>query len=233
MSPAFTFVMNLTGVTIGTLSAELGRPATVQDVRDLDRRTAGRIYRAKYWDRIRGDDLPAGFDLVAFDGAINSGPARGAKWLQRGLAVPADGRIGPQTLAAANGAQNGVAVIEKACAVRLGFLQGLGSFRTFGKGWGRRVAKVEARAVSMWSGSRATLAAQERRATAARKQQQTNATAAGAGGGAAAGGGDLAGVPDVVVYGILAVAVVAAVYALLKAAHHARRRDAYRAELEA
>lgn len=34
---------------------------------------------------IHGDALPAGVDLVVFDGAVNSGLVQAAKWLQRAL----------------------------------------------------------------------------------------------------------------------------------------------------
>ena len=59
------------------------------------------IYRAEYWNAIRGDDLPPGLDLVAFDAAVNSGPSRGARWLQTAVSANADGKIGPATIAAA------------------------------------------------------------------------------------------------------------------------------------
>ncbi|MFC0282394.1 glycosyl hydrolase 108 family protein [Camelimonas abortus] len=58
------------------------------------------IYRQQYWEKIRGDDLPPGVDYVVFDGAVNSGVAQSAKWLQRALGVRVDGIIGNATIAA-------------------------------------------------------------------------------------------------------------------------------------
>jgi len=46
----------------------------------------------------RGDDLPGGLDLAVFDFAVNSGPARAVKTLQRIVGVPADGVMGAMTL---------------------------------------------------------------------------------------------------------------------------------------
>lgn len=136
------------GITIGTLSQHLGRRATKAEVRALDRATAARIYRRKYWNAVRADDLPPGVDLVAFDGAVNSGPSRGAKWLQAALGVAQDGKIGPQTIAAAK-MRAPADTIREAIAARRAFLRRLKTWSTFGKGWERRLASVEAEALDM------------------------------------------------------------------------------------
>src|SRR5690606_31875174 len=102
---------------------------------------AGKIYRAQYWDTVRGNELPDGLDYAMFDYAINSGPARAIKELQRVLNVSADGVIGVQTLAAvaeANTANLITALMDR----RLAFLKGLKTWPTFGRGWSRRVAEV-------------------------------------------------------------------------------------------
>ena len=136
------------GVTLATYSAWLGHHATKAELRAIPQAHVEAIYRELYWDAVRGDDLPAGLDLVAFDGAVNSGPSRGAKWLQAGLGVTADGAIGAKTLDAASKADHARAV-GAACDARLHFLQGLKTWPTFGKGWAARVAKVRAAALAM------------------------------------------------------------------------------------
>lgn len=173
------------GITIATLSNWLGRPATKAEVRALTKDKVGPIYRARYWDAVRASELPDGIDLATFDPAVNSGPARGARWLQAALGVTQDGAVGPQTVAAAVQAPDKVAVIKKLCAKRLGFLQGLKTFATFGKGWTRRVAHVEATAIA-WA---ATAAGAKPSDTLASEGKQASTSAKGNAGGAAATGG--------------------------------------------
>lgn len=140
------------GITIGTYAQFKGRKVTKAELRAIGDDEVRTIYRRNYWDKVRGDDLPPGFDLVAFDSAVNSGPARAARWLQAALGVAADGRIGPQTVAAARlAAAEGEAgdAIVRACTARLAFLRGLKTWPAFGKGWSRRVSAVQAAALRM------------------------------------------------------------------------------------
>ena len=136
------------GVTIGTYSQFKGRKVSKDELRQIPDADLQAIYRRNYWDKVRGDDLPAGLDLVAFDGAVNSGPSKGAKWLQTALGVPVDGAIGPQTIAAAQ-ATNAAQAIDRACDARLAFLRGMKTWATFGKGWSARIDAVRAKAKAM------------------------------------------------------------------------------------
>ena len=213
------------GITRATLQRHRGRHVTAKDVRALQLSEAAEIYRAGYWMPVRGDDLPKGLDLVAFDAGVNSGPARGARWLQAGLRVPADGRVGPQTLKAARNAPDTVAVIQRACAARMGFLQRLGTWSTFGRGWSRRVADTEAAAVAMCA-TRAVVEAQIAPARAAQKRDAGGAAASGTGGGAAI---SLEALPDWANWGVAALVIALAVLLLLKSIHHKRRAEAYAA----
>lgn len=139
------------GVTQATLSTWRRQPATKTDVRNLTRVEAAEIYRARYWSAVRGDDLPAGVDYAVFDYAVNSGPGAAIKALQRALGVTADGALGPATLAAARQAQP-AALVRAIGRERLGLLQRLTTWATFGKGWGRRCKEVEVAACAMASG---------------------------------------------------------------------------------
>lgn len=137
------------GITRATLSDWRGRPVTKSEVRALTVAEASAIYRARYWDPVRGDALPPGVDLAVFDFAVNSGPGRAARTLQQVLGVTQDGAIGPITLAAIARAPGPVTIIMDLCDARMRFLRGLGTWPTFGRGWTRRVAEVEAAAMGV------------------------------------------------------------------------------------
>lgn len=136
------------GITRNVLAEWRGRPVSKAEVKALGKSEATEIYRARYWNVVRGDDLPAGLDYAVFDYAINSGPARAAKHLQWVLGIRMDGKIGPQTVAAAKAADVRD-TIKRLCATRLDFLRGLKTWAVFGKGWGRRVAEVEKLALKL------------------------------------------------------------------------------------
>lgn len=221
------------GITIGTLRAWRGVAVSVQDVRDLTRAEAEAIYRANYWQPVRGDDLPEGIDLVAMDPAVNSGVSRGARWLQQALGVVADSKVGPQTIAAARQA-DAVPVIQRACARRMGFLRGLRTWDAFGRGWSRRVASVEAVGVRMAieaAGVRArpALIAEKGKAEDRAARDQAGAGAAGAGG---AGGATLADLPGWGMAGLIVAALVVAVLLLGHRRHEQDRAEAYQKAAE-
>ena len=138
------------GITIGTYAQFKGRKVTKDELRNISDADLRTIYRRNYWDKVRGDDLPTGLDLVAFDGAVNSGPSRGARWLQHGVGALPDGKIGPETVRAAT-VPNAAQAIGRACDARLSFLRSLKTWATFGKGWSSRVADIRAKAVRMAS----------------------------------------------------------------------------------
>lgn len=126
----------------------LDRKLTPRSVKFIATAEVEQIYRERYWDKIRGDDLPAGVDYCTFDFAVNSGVMRSAKFLQRVSNVVADGKIGPMTIAAVK-AVPAKLTIDMLCNERLAFLRSLGTFKHFGKGWVRRVEDVRAKAKAM------------------------------------------------------------------------------------
>jgi len=136
------------GCTKATWEAWVGHPVTKDDIKALKPNDVMPLYKAKYWDTVKGDDLPMGVDYAVFDFAINSGPSRAAKTLQSVLGVAPDGQIGPATLTALETA-NPRDVATSICEARLAFLQSLPTYATFGKGWSRRVAEVDADAFKM------------------------------------------------------------------------------------
>lgn len=111
------------------------------------------IYKAGYWDKVNGDAMPPGVGYVLFDYAVNSGPSRAIKALQAALGVTPDGTIGNMTMDALETHGDHDALIADICARRLAFMRRLSTWSTFGKGWSRRVADVQARGQAWAMGS--------------------------------------------------------------------------------
>jgi lysozyme family protein len=136
------------GITQKTLADWRGRPVTKAEVRTLSRAEAGAIYRAKYWDAVRGDGLPPGLDLALFDVAVNSGPSRGVRLLQRVLGLREDGRIGPGLMRAIAG-HSAAALVTALMTERRRFLERLPTWPVFGRGWAKRLQRVETEALRL------------------------------------------------------------------------------------
>ena len=136
------------GVTQRAWEAYLNRDVTETEMRTLTPNIIKPFYRAMYWDKIKGDDLPSGVDYAAYDLAVNSGVGRAAKYLQEIAGVVADGIIGPKSLKAIQ-AHDPLKMADAICDMRLDFLKRLPTFETFGKGWSRRVFEVSAKSSEM------------------------------------------------------------------------------------
>lgn len=136
------------GVTKAVWEEWVRHPVDEKQMQNLSPTIVAPLYRAKYWDKIKGDELPSGVDYVVFDAAVNSGAGRAAKWLQACVGVEVDGGIGPKTLAAVN-AFDANQLIEDYAKRRLSFLMDLQHWDTFGKGWSRRVAEVQKTGLDM------------------------------------------------------------------------------------
>ena len=119
------------GVTIATLSHELGRQATVADVKALTRETAAAIYRKKYWNLVGGDALPRGVDALLFDIAVNSGPGRALAWDNAFCTLAPMARI------------------HALDARRRSFYRSLPIFNVFGRGWMARENNMFEHALAM------------------------------------------------------------------------------------
>lgn len=136
------------GVTKRVWEEWTGKPATEADMRALTPAMVGPLYKKRYWDAVRGDDLPAGVDLCVFDCAVNAGVGRASRFLQQAVGVAADGKIGPMTISAVT-AKPADEIIEAFCALREAHYKSLSTFDTFGKGWMRRLASVKVESTDM------------------------------------------------------------------------------------
>lgn len=125
-----------------------GQPS--RDVRTITDAELTAIYRKRYWDIAKLDKLAPGVSYVVFDGNVNSGVSQSVKWLQRALQAMGlyqgaiDGIIGQGTILAAGGVNDNDALVAKIIERREAFLRSLTTFKTFGKGWLKRIADVKA-----------------------------------------------------------------------------------------
>ena len=91
------------GIDLATLTAWRSKPTTAVDVENLSSAEARRIYEHKYiqapgFDKIAADEIR----VQVIDFGVTSGPKTSARVLQSVLDLPADGDIGPETIAKAN-----------------------------------------------------------------------------------------------------------------------------------
>lgn len=141
------------GVTIGTFRQYVKPNATKEDLRKITDQQIATVYRRHFWDKVAGAELPDGIDYAVFDFAVNSGPDRAAKYLQKVVGAAQDGKIGPATIKATK-AVLPANVIHRLCDERLAFMKRIPSkgkrlWDTFGKGWDRRVREVRTEALAM------------------------------------------------------------------------------------
>ena len=140
------------GVTKRVWEAWTHKPASEADMRALTPATVAPLYRVQYWNGISGDALHPALALCVFDFAVNSGPSRAARYLQRLVGAGQDGHIGPGTLATLD---NWIAAHSVASAVRgyqnerRAFYKQLSTFPIFGKGWLNRCDEVETEALKL------------------------------------------------------------------------------------
>jgi len=138
------------GVTWRTWQDWTGKPATEAVMRALTPAKVAPLYKARYWDAVRGDDLPGPVALCLFDFGITSSPARAAKLLQGIVGTVKDGQIGPATIIATRNfvAVHGVAeLVRQFTEARREYYRALDDFPHFGKGWLRRCDLTETAAL--------------------------------------------------------------------------------------
>lgn len=87
------------GITIKTLSDWLGKPATIDDVKNLTKEVATEIYQEVFINRpkislIADEKL----QVLLFDTGVNNGPTTAIRLLQHCVGAQPDGVLGPVTL---------------------------------------------------------------------------------------------------------------------------------------
>jgi len=107
------------GVTKKVWEEWVGHAVDEKAMRALTPEVVAPMYKKKYWDAVKADEMPDGLDYLMFDFAVNAGPGRAIK------------------------------LVAKFSAEKEAFYRSLPTFATFGKGWLRRVAEAKTHAESM------------------------------------------------------------------------------------
>ena len=136
------------GVTRKVWEEWVGRKVSENEMRKLTPKLVAPLYKARYWDAVKADQLPAGIDYLMFDFAINAGVSRSLKTAQKVVKVVEDGVIGNKTLAAINEYDVNKFVTDFSAA-KENFYKSLPTFQTFGKGWIRRVSEAKLHSETM------------------------------------------------------------------------------------
>jgi lysozyme family protein len=106
------------------------------------------IYLTDYWNKAGCDLCDPGLALIVFDAAVNNGVGQAVRWLQGALGVAADGVIGPATRQAIRQADAQKTLVELH-ASRINMMANLATWKTFGRGWSRRLAQLPYQAAKM------------------------------------------------------------------------------------
>lgn len=188
-------------------------------VRTITRAQAEELYFDQFWLSSGANKLASGVDLAVYDASVNSGVSRGRKWLLASI-----GGTDMQT-------------VKKIRAARLGFMQSLQIWKTFGKGWARRVADIEAKGVA-WALAGASVAIRKTALQSEQAKAQSSAkkqdVAAGTSGAAAGGSGGAILTPEqadqmaaYALTGVLIVTLLVGAYFLSRSLINKQRARAY------
>lgn len=142
------------GVTQGTYNSwRKLKNLPKQSVRNISKLEARELYDIMYWRASGCDRLPWPISYIVFDAAVNSGASRSVRWLQAGLGLPQDGRVGPKTLQSAKelvesgNATKLLEILDQRVVFLVKLIRRVPSQQDFLLGWWRRSMKVLARAL--------------------------------------------------------------------------------------
>ena len=116
------------------------------DITNLDWEGAKRVYYKRYW--LQGDCqmLSPRLAVLHFDGCVNHGVGKEAKFLQCAVGAVADGDIGPATIALVNSI-DAITICNKLCTQREAFYRAIvannPSQAKYLYGWLRRVHEMQ------------------------------------------------------------------------------------------
>jgi lysozyme family protein len=138
------------GITWPTLkdaiAAGVVTPGTT--IKNIGVAQATAIYRARYWDLVRCDELPESIALALFDAAVNHGPRVAVRMLQNVLGVDPDGIVGHDTLEAARAADIPKTLIDL-CGKRWDAYWASQGRDRFIRGWTQRLFRVLSEGITL------------------------------------------------------------------------------------
>lgn len=136
------------GISIGFMR-QINPNVTTEDIAGLSLEEAKDLYKAHFWDRIRGDDLPMAMALLTFDMAVTSGQRDAVRTLQAAVGTYEDGIIGPVTIRTANESPIQTQVVQDFSTRRVLHFSKLPGWAVFGRGWVARTFRMHDRALRM------------------------------------------------------------------------------------
>lgn len=139
------------GITLIDYRLYVNKRGRARDVARLTWSMAKQIYKKKYWDRCRCDELPAGIDYCVFDYGVNSGTGRSRKVLRKLVGQSTKRVTITDDVIIAVRKRSAVDIINHMCDERLAFLRGLRIWWKYGRGWSRRVRDVRRRSIEFAS----------------------------------------------------------------------------------
>lgn len=107
------------------------------DVAGMDRIDAIRVYRERYWERYKCDELHPTWALALFDATVNQPATWAVRQLQAVVGVKQDGIMGPVTVGAANRTRSDYH-LQLFMARRIDRYVTREHYPRFGTGWLRR-----------------------------------------------------------------------------------------------
>ncbi|HMN89087.1 MAG TPA: glycosyl hydrolase 108 family protein [Saprospiraceae bacterium] len=143
------------GVSARLYESWIGRPPTVADMKAITLTLAKKIYRERFWNKIKGDQIrDQQLATLVFDGAINHGVHRGVSLLQEVLQVAVTGSMDNTTLQALNN-QNAAKVYHAYRERRIKFYNAIvakdPTQKVFLVGWLNRMASFNSYVVAAGS----------------------------------------------------------------------------------
>ena len=130
---------------------QLNGSASREEILDLDMAGAVALYEEHFWDKCQCDRMPPPLGLLVLGGAINQGPQRVLRRLQRTVATNDDGIIGEHSLSAIHSCwiANPQELLRDFTARRAKMYAETKNVDIYGRGWYRRLLLVYSKALEM------------------------------------------------------------------------------------